>query len=65
MVKREEDRDYTEGVEGIHYEIYKTETEGVFLKMQINTDSYGEDSYILGLQFVKPKEQIVQIFETI
>ena len=37
--------------------------DGFFLKINIGSDSYGSHEFVRGLQFVKPKEKIVTIYE--
>ena len=57
--------DGEQGAEGQSFEIYSTPMDGVFVKLDVRTDSYGDNEFVHGLTFVKPKEQIVQIFEPI
>lgn len=46
-------------------EIYSLGVEDYHLKIVLLTDSYGDNPAINSIQVVRPKEQIVQIFETI
>ena len=58
--------DYSsQGETGLSYEVYKTPIDGVYIKLEIITDSYGDDEIINGIEFVKPIQKTVTIFETI
>ena len=60
------DGDYgSQGDEGQTFEIYSTPIEGVYVKLDVRTDSYGDNEFVHGLAFVKPVEKVVQFFEPI
>ena len=58
-----------DGVQGEYdqyFNIYKIKSEtDLFLKVEYNTDSYGSNDSIVGVQFVKPKEVKVTDYESI
>ena len=55
-----------QGEEGISYEVYPNPYEvGTFIKLTIATDSYGENEYIKGLQFVKPEIKSITDYKPI
>lgn len=58
-------RDEEQGEEGLSYEIYNLDTDDLYVKLKINTDSYGDNESITGLEFVKPKEVIVTKFQSV
>ena len=53
-----------QGESGLSYEVYKI-TEELFIRLTINTNSYGDDEFINGIEFVKPKEKNIVVYETI
>jgi hypothetical protein len=65
IVEKEIDSDYGEqGESSIYHEVYPFDSE-VFIKLTINTDSYGYNEFINGVQFVKPIQKTVTSFESI
>lgn len=63
VVKKIEDGNDIQGVEGESYEIYKVAD--IYVKIKISTDSYGDNERITGLEFVKPIVKQVTDFESI
>lgn len=58
IVEHEIDGEGSQGDEGLSYEVYKVPfEEGLFLKLKITTDSYGDNESIAGVEFVKPIEK--------
>lgn len=55
--------DGEQGAEGQKYEIYQYK--GLFIKLDIRTDSYGENESVRGIQFVTPTEKTVLVYEPI
>lgn len=54
-----------QGESSEYYKYYKANGEdNLFIEFEFGTDSYGDNEYVAGLQFVKPKAKIVTIFET-
>lgn len=53
-----------QGESSIFHEIYPFDGE-IFIKLTLNTDSYGYNEFINGVQFVKPAQKTVTIFESI
>ena len=43
----------SQGDSGIAYEIYPTSDPEVFIKLTINTDSYGDEEFVGGIEFVQ------------
>lgn len=66
-VANEIDNSYGEGIqgeEGLSFEVFETDgLDGYFVKLEIRTDSYGDNERISGVQFVKPKEKTVVVYE--
>jgi hypothetical protein len=55
-----------QGEEGLWFEVYKLDfEEDLYIQLEIRTDSYGECERIVGIQFVKPTEKTVTVFEKI
>lgn len=54
-----------QGQEGLSYEIYETPITGLLIKMEITTDSYGDNEKVISIQFGEPKEKTVTDFEPI
>ena len=50
-----------QGFEGQTFEIYQYGE--IFIKLDIRSDSYGDNEHIAGLQFVKPIVKSVESFE--
>lgn len=55
--------DGEQGAEGQSYEIY--EYKGMFIKLDVRTDSYGDNEFVRGVQFVEPIEKTVLVYEPI
>jgi len=67
ITEYEIDNSYGEGEQGavgIFHEIYPWDGE-VFLKLTFNTDSYGDNEFVNGIQFVKPVQKMVSSFESV
>lgn len=65
IVEKEINSEYGEqGESSIFHEVYPFNNE-VFIKLTINTDSYGYNEFINGVQFVKPIQKTVTSFEPI
>lgn len=48
------------------YEVYDIGLpEGLFIKLHISSDSYGNNEYIKRVEFVKAQEKIVKVYEYI
>lgn len=64
-VVNEVDGDYgSQGEQGLTYEVYDIGLEaGMFVKLSITTDSYGDNESISGLEFVQGKEKKVTVYE--
>lgn len=70
-VKREEistpipkDGEGSQGDENVFAEVYQfVEDPSIYIKVVYYTDSYGYGQYVRGVQFVKPVEKVVTIFE--
>jgi hypothetical protein len=61
-----EDEDGSQGESSEYYKYYKVNgVDNIFIEIQFGTDSYGYNDFPVGVQFVKPKEKVVTIFETI
>ena len=63
----EMDNSYGEGSQGesnIYHEIYSWDSE-MFIRLTINTDSYGSNEFINGIAFVKPIQKTISSFEPI
>lgn len=57
------DYDGEQGEEGLSFEVYKTQIEGVFVKLEIRTDSYGYNDFVNGATFVREVEKTVKVYE--
>lgn len=48
------------------YEVYPIEGEtGLFIKLEIGSDSYGDNEFVAGIEIVRPVEKLVTLFEPI
>jgi len=46
------------------YEVYDIGLpDGLFIKLRLGSDSYGDDQRVTGLEFVKGKEKTVTVYE--
>lgn len=54
--------DGRQGETNIYHEIYPW-VDGMFIRLTINTDSYGSNEFINGVTFVKPIAKTVTSFE--
>lgn len=63
VVKKINDYDGEQGEEGLWFEIYPTEMEGVFVKLEIRTDSYGSNEFVNGASFVTPQQKTITVYE--
>jgi len=62
---KEVDKDYgSQGDTSVYHEVYPFDGE-MFIRLTINTDSYGYNEFINGIQFVKPIQKTVTMFETL
>ena len=60
----EVDKEYgSQGDTSVYHEVYPFDGE-MFIRLTINTDSYGYNEFINGIQFVKPIQKTVTMFET-
>lgn len=67
-ILKELDGEGEQGASGESYETYALPKEfgqGVFLRLQIGTDSYGDNSFVAGIQFVKQVERKIKGYESI
>jgi len=64
-VINEIDGEGDQGEEGLSYEVYKLSGTDIYIKLEVRTDSYGDNESITGIQFVQPTEKLVKVFETI
>jgi len=72
LERQEGHKGVPEAVEGYqgeyneYSEIYKiNEFDDLFLKVTYNTDSYGENDFVVSIQFAKPKQVNKTIYEPI
>src|SRR5208283_1660296 len=65
VIEKEIGEESSQGDEGISYEVYKSPVEGIFIKLKITTDSYGNNDHVAGIEFVTPKEKTVTSYEPI
>jgi len=66
VLKEIKNPDGGQGEEGLTHEFYEVKgEENLFIRLTITTDSYGDNESIQGVQFVRPKEKTVTVFETI
>ncbi len=63
VVKKIDEDEGEQGQSGLSYEIYNTPIDGVYVKLKIETDSYGDDERVTGIQFVKPVKKEITDFE--
>lgn len=62
---KEIDQEYgSQGDTSVYHEVYPFDGE-MFIRLTINTDSYGYNEFINGIQFVKPIQKTVTMFETL
>ena len=62
---KEIDSDYgSQGDTSVYHEVYPFDGE-MFIRLTINTDSYGYNEFVNGIQFVKPIQKTVTMFETL
>lgn len=54
-----------QGDEGVSYEVYKIPYDNLYVRLTIKTDSYGDNEYVSGIEFVQPIEKTIQTFESI
>ena len=54
-----------QGENGEYTEVYSTPLKDLYLKFQINTDSYGDNEYITSVQFCHIITKEVQVYEPI
>jgi len=64
-VVRKIDENGEQGEEGLSYEIYPLPINGIFIKLTITTDSYGNDERVSGVEFVRPLQKTITNYETI
>lgn len=61
-----DNNDGRQGEENTFYRIFKVKNEdNLFVKIEYYTDSYGDGESIQGIEFVKPKEKVVTVYEQI
>ena len=65
QIIRDISREGSQGDSNLSYEIYKLPETEVYIKLEINSDSYGDNEFVAGVEFVKPVEKVVTRFETI
>jgi hypothetical protein len=71
MIQREdistpisEDGEGSQGDENTFVKIYQSvQQPEIYVKVEYFTDSYGNGSYVRGVQFVQPREKVVTVFE--
>lgn len=51
--------------EGISYEIYDIGCEDMLLRLELHTDSYGDNERLVGIQFVKGVQKMAIVYEEI
>jgi anaerobic ribonucleoside-triphosphate reductase len=54
-----------QGEEGLSYEVYSTPYPELYIRLEVKTDSYGDNEHVSGIQFVEPKEKVIQEFTLI
>lgn len=53
-----------QGGESRRYDVYDLQDgSGLFLKVEYESDSYGDNEYITSIQFVEPKTKSVTVYE--
>ena len=55
----------TESGSDTKLETYKIDNSELIIQLRFETDSYGNNEFIAGIQFVKPIEKIITSFESI
>lgn len=63
QVVKEIDEEGEMGESGLTYEVYKI-SDDLYIKLTVGTDSYGENEYVQGVQFVQPKNTVVTSYES-
>ncbi len=58
------DGEGSQGDTNLKYEVYEAGP-GAFIKLTINSDSYGNNEFVAGLQFVNPSPKTVTVYEPI
>lgn len=62
--KKYDDFEESQGSSDTRYEVYKIPAfPDIFIRLTIETDSYGDNSYVGGFEFVKPTQKTIQTFE--
>jgi len=46
-------------------EIYKSPIDGIFIKLRVQTDSYGNNENVVGIEFVQAKQKVVDTYENV
>jgi len=64
-VQKEVNGEGEQGVEGVKFEIYELPFDNLFLKLEIRTDSYGDNERIEAIQFARATEKVVTVYEEI
>jgi len=62
------DDSYGDGVQGEYDEfdeIYKSPIDGIFIKLRVQTDSYGNNENVVGIEFVQAKQKVVDTYENV
>lgn len=65
------DSEGNQGESGLSFEVYKLANikdengDDIYIKLRIETDSYGDNEFVAGLEFVKPIIKTVTDFEAI
>lgn len=47
------------------YEIYPTDEKDIFIRLTINSDSYGDNEFVNGIEFVSPIQRQVTNYESV
>jgi hypothetical protein len=64
IVEKEIEYNYAQqGEEDLVYEVYKTADPKTFVKLEIRTDSYGENERITSIQFVGKVSKTISVYE--
>jgi len=64
-VEKEVHGEGEQGVEGLKYEIYQLPFDDLFLKIEIRTDSYGDNERVESIQFAIASEKVVKVYDPI
>lgn len=65
-VVKEIDGDGEQNESGLSFEVYPFPgIENLYVKLRITTDSYGDNEAVTGIEFVKPTEKVVTVYEKI